>query len=401
MSVSWRLSGFFGVYFAVLGAIVPYFSLYLESLDFSAPQIGALMSILLITKVVAPNFWGYFIDKHQARMLSSRGHNKSLIIALFLSFLFFSLLNVTQGFWWIALLMVSYSFFWNAVLPQFEALVYNHLGKQRFRYGRIRVWGSIGFIVLVIGMGWALDQYGIMILIPSVSALLLVLATVSLSIKKSDQAIDNKKECSNSVVNSSFFKLLTPAIVLLLVFSALGQMSHAPFYTFFSIYLEDYGYSKTQIGWLWAWGVIAEVFVFLYAHHLLARCNLQKILAFVFFATAVRWWLVAKFPESITFLILAQSLHAISFGLYHSTMSQIINQHFVGRNQVSGQALYSSFTFGLGGALGALLSGFLWLRLGGELLFLYSGILMLFVAIGAWFACYFGDGVHGGGSNDC
>lgn len=381
MSTNWRLSSFFAVYFALLGAIIPYFSLYLESLGFSPPQIGTLMSILLITKMIAPNFWGYFIDKYQAGVFSSNGRNKSLIAALFLSFILFSLLNVTQEFWWIALLMVSYSFFWNAVLPQFEALVYNHLGEQRFRYGRIRVWGSIGFIVLVVGMGWALDQYGIAILIPCISVLFLVLALVSLNLRAPQQATNKLASAS---VDSSFLKLLTPSIIILLVFSALGQMSHAPFYTFFSIYLESYGYSKTQIGWLWALGVIAEVFVFLYAHHLLVRCNLKKVLSFVFIATAIRWWLVATFPESITLLMLAQSLHAISFGLYHSTLSQIINQHFVGRNQVRGQALYSSFTFGLGGAIGSLSCGFLWQRLGGEQVFLYSGLLMVMVAIGAW-----------------
>ena len=383
MSASWRLSSFFAVYFALLGAIIPYFSLYLESLGFSPPQIGVLMSILLITKMIAPNFWGYFIDKYQTKMFSSSGLNKPLITALFLSFFLFSLLNITQQFWWIALLMVSYSFFWNAVLPQFEALVYNHLGEQRFRYGRIRVWGSIGFILLVIVMGWALDQFGIVILIPSVSILFLMLALVSLSIRNSKQAIGKYTEYPDLINNISFTKLLTPSMVLLLLFSALGQMSHAPFYTFFSIYLEDYGYSKTQIGWLWAWGVIAEVFVFLYVHHLLVRCDLQKILIFVFFVTAIRWWLVATYPESLTLLILAQSLHAISFGLYHSTMSQIINQHFVGRNQVRGQALYSSLTFGFGGAIGSLSCGFLWLQLGGEKVFLYSGFLMLFVSIGA------------------
>ena len=384
MSASWRLSSFFAVYFAVVGAIMPYFSLYLESLDFSPPQIGALMSILLITRMIAPNFWGYFIDKYQTRLLSSSGRNKSLVVALFLSFFLFSFLNVAQTFWWIAVLVVAYSFFWNAVLPQFEALVYNHLGEQRFRYGRIRVWGSIGFIIVVIAMGWSLDHYGIAILIPSISVLFLMLMLVGLSIKEPKQVIDKKVDSTQSISNSSFLKLLTPSIVLLLVFSALGQVSHAPFHTFFSIYLEDYGYSKTQIGWLWAWGAIAEIFVFVYAHHLLARCNLQKVLVFVFLTTAVRWWLVATYPESITLLILAQSLHAISFGLYHSTMSQIINQHFVGRNQVKGQALYSSFTFGLGGAIGSISCGFLWLHLGGEQVFLYSGVLMLFVGIAAW-----------------
>lgn len=394
MSTNWRLGSFFAVYFALLGAIIPYFTLYLESLGFSPQQIGILMSTLLITKIVAPVFWGYLIDKHQTDILSSNARNNALVAALFFSCIFFSLLNFTKHIGWIAILMVGYSFFWNAVLPQFEALVYNYLGEQRLRYGRIRMWGSIGFIVLVISMGSALDEFGIGILLPSVSVLFLLLTVVSLSLRKPTIDITSLPDEKRVIKQQQFLELLTPTIVLMLFFSALGQMSHAPYYTFFSIYLEGYGYSKTEIGWLWALGVMAEVFIFFYAHHLLVRCDLKKVLAYVFATTGLRWWLIANFPESITLIALGQSLHAISFGLYHATMSQIINQHFVGDNQVRGQALYSSFTFGFGGAVGSLSCGFLWARLGGEMVFLYCAVIMVLVGVGAWLTAIYSKKLH-------
>lgn len=368
-TLGYSLGSFYFCYFAVLGAVVPYMSLYLESIDFDSKQIGMLMSTLLITKLIAPNFWGYVIDRRSVN--NPEFGIQALIISLVICCLFFGSLNLTKQFWMIAICMFGYSFFWNAVLPQTEAIVYNYLGENRFRYGLIRLWGSIGFILIVLLLGWLIDQHGIHILISIVTGIFVLLALNSLLLKKVTVQQTPQIETGN------IWQLFTPQIIIVLSLGAIGQMTHAPFYTFFSIYLESYGYSKTMIGWLWALGVIMEVGVFLYAHLLLARFNIFNLLMLCFVMTAVRWWIIASFPESLSLLSIGQALHAISFGFYHATASQIINAQFRGKFQVRGQALYSSITFGLGGAIGTLASGYLWAALPGTTVFMLCAIVMI------------------------
>ena len=381
----WTLSSFYAFYFAILGAIVPYMSLYLESIGFTPSQIGVLMSTLLITKIIAPNFWGLILDKQSLKHPSLQ--TKTVTFALSICCLMFLWLNFTEHFWLIAALMFAYSFFWNAVLPQMETIVYNYLGEKRHLYGKIRVWGSIGFIISVTCLGWLIDNYGINILLPFVTTVFAALALHGLFIGKSSAS--NLPTLDSCAASNKFLHLFTPTIVMVLVLGAIGQMTHAPFYTFFSIYLESYGYSKTLIGWLWALGVIAEVGVFLFAHHLLTKFDIFKLLLMCFAVTAIRWWMLSKFPDSLTLLILTQTLHAMSFGLYHSTSSQLINAQFKGQYQVRGQALYSSITFGVGGSIGTLASGYLWSAYDGQTVFMLCAILMgIATAIGVIFATF-------------
>ena len=372
-SLARTLSSFYAFYFAILGGVIPYMSLYFESLGFSPQQIGILMSTLLITKIIAPNFWGYLIDRKS--MSQPRFASSTLCIALCLCFLLFAFLNFTQHFWLLCCLMLGYSFFWNAVLPQIEALVYNYLGDRKHQYGQIRVWGSIGFILVVIVLGWLIDLYGIEILLPIVTLIFFILAIHGILISKSSI------RTTRIIQASGFINQFSPTIIMVLILGAISQITHAPFYTFFSIYLESYGYSKTVIGWLWALGVIAEVGVFLFAHHLLAKFDIFKLLVICFAVTAIRWWILSFFPESFSLLIFAQILHAISFGLYHSTSSQLINAQFKGNFQIRGQALYSSITFGVGGSLGTLASGFLWSAYGGQQVFLICAIIMAIATV--------------------
>ena len=149
----WRLSGFYLFYFATLGALIPYWSLYLKSLGFSAAEIGELVAILMATKIVAPNVWGWIADHTGRRMAIVRA--ASLLAAISFAGVFFG-----QGYWWMALVMVLFSFFWNAALPQFEATTLNHLGSDTHRYSSIRLWGSIGFIIAVALLGFVFQATG-------------------------------------------------------------------------------------------------------------------------------------------------------------------------------------------------------------------------------------------------
>ena len=355
----WRLSGFYLFYFATLGALVPYWSLYLKSLDFSVTEIGQLTAILMATKIVAPYVWGWIADHTGRRIAIVR-------IASLLAALAFAGVFAGAGYWWLALVMTAFSFFWNASLPQLEATTMNHLGSETRHYSRIRLWGSVGFILTVAGLGPVLDRYGPGLLPAVLLALFVAIWLSSLAVPESAaerQALE--QESLRTVIRQ-------PMVVSLFGVCFLMQASHGPYYTFFTIYLENFGYSRASIGQLWALGVIAEIGVFLLMPRLLPRFGARQLLLLAASLTTLRWLLIAVFPAYHGVIVVAQTLHAASFGLYHAVSIYLIHRLFTGTHQGRGQALYSSLSFGAGGAAGSLASGYLWKGVGPEAMFLLA-----------------------------
>jgi PPP family 3-phenylpropionic acid transporter len=355
----WRLSGFYLFYFASLGALVPYWSLYLMSLDFSVTEIGQLTAILMATKIVAPYVWGWIADHTGQRIAIVR-------IASLLAALAFAGVFAGTGYWWLALVMASFSFFWNASLPQFEATTMNHLGSEPRHYSRIRLWGSVGFIVTVAGLGPVLDRYGAGLLPAVLLALFVAIWLSSLAVPESAaERHAQKQESLRTVIRQ-------PMVLSLFGVCFLMQASHGPYYTFFTIYLENFGYSRASIGQLWALGVIAEIGVFLLMPRLLPRFGSRQLLLLAASLTTLRWLLIAVFPAYSGVIGVAQTLHAASFGLYHAVSIYLVHRLFTGNHQGRGQALYSSLSFGAGGAAGSLVSGYLWKGIGPESMFLLA-----------------------------
>jgi PPP family 3-phenylpropionic acid transporter len=174
-----------------------------------------------------------------------------------------------------------------------------------------------------------------------------------------------------------------PHVAGLLLACFCMQASHGPYYAVYSIYMQSYDYSSYLTGWLWGIGVIAEVIVFLFIHRVFTRVSLRHLLIFSLSVAIVRWVLIASFPQHLWIMLFAQTLHAVTFGIYHVTAIQFIHQFFKGRHQGRGQALYSSLSFGAGGALGSFYSGFAWDYLGRSWVF---GLSVVFAFLGLWVA---------------
>jgi PPP family 3-phenylpropionic acid transporter len=347
----WQLSGYYYFYFAFVGALSPYWAPYLKSLGFSAFDIGVLMSLLAVMRMFAPNIWGWMADRSGKRVAIVQ-------FAAVASLISFAGVFFGHSFWWLFAVMAGMSFFWSASLPLVEATTFSHLGERSERYGRIRLWGSVGFIVSVVGVGYVLDYAPIVWLPWMVCAMLAGVAVFARYIPEAE-ALPHASD------HISAWKLVrNPQVLALIAACFLMSAAHGPYYSFYSIYLGDHGYSKSHIGWLWALGVMSEIGVFLFMPRLFGRFALEHILIASFAIAIGRFLLIAwgiNFPGLI---ILAQVLHAGTFGAYHAAAVALINRFFKGRHQAKGQALYNSISFGAGGALGSLYAGYTWDRLG-------------------------------------
>lgn len=366
----WKLSGFYFFYFASLGVLIPYWSLYLKSLGYSSLVIGSLVAILPATKLVAPYIWGWLADHTRRSMLIIR-------IACLLALLSFSLIFLSQQLWWLTFVMLLFSFFWNATLPQFEAMTLNHLGDDTHHYSMIRLWGSLGFIVVALLIGGLLEIYGAEV-IP-----LVVLGTFFV-IALSSFIVPEKLNAPHLDHSPIWHVIKQPKILAFFVVCFLMLCSHGPYYTFYTIYLEELGYSSYMIGILWAVGVFAEVIIFLLMHKLLPLFGARKLLFVTFLLTTIRWLIIGFFADNLSMLFLAQMLHAFSFGVFHAVCISLVHKYFTGCHQGRGQALYSSVSFGGGVAVGSLLSGLLWDQWGAMALFVFAAACTVIAMVIVW-----------------
>lgn len=368
----WRLSSVYFFYFALLGAWLPYWSLFLQEEGFNARAIGVLSSIMMATKIIAPSVWGWLGDRSGRRISIIRWGNALALLAFLLIF-------YRRDFTVLVLVVTAYSFFWNAVLPQFEVVTLGFLQQRPERYSLVRLWGSVGFILAVVLLGWWFDHF-------SLQTLPFILVSLLFAIWLSSLWVADAAPRAPAAEQQGLWQTLRqPGLLAFIVVALLLQFSHGPYYTFYSIYLEQLGYSRTATGLLWSLGVVAEVLLFVIIHRALLRWSIKSILMLSLLLSALRWYLIAFHADNIAVLLFAQLLHAASFGSSHAVAIEYIRRFFRAGHQGQGQALYSGIGFGAGGALGALASGLLWER-GAELTFGVAAAACLLAAlIGGFF----------------
>ena len=366
----WRLSGVYFFYFALLGAWLPYWSLFLQDEGFDAAAIGYLSAILMATKIIAPSIWGWLADKTGRRLAIIRGGNLLALLAFLGIF-------VSRDFWALVVVVMCYSFFWNAVLPQFEVVTLSFLKDRSNYYSQIRLWGSIGFILAVVVLGLWFDYFSLQTLPVILTVLLAAIWLSSLSVKSIPADV-------MPVSSGGLWAILKqPGVIVFFIVAMLLQVSHGPYYTFYSIYLEQLGFDRSAIGLLWSLGVVAEVLLFAMMHRVLQYWSIRTILVLSLLLSSLRWYLIGYQADHLWLLVLAQLLHAASFGSSHAVAIEYVRRYFAGGHQGQGQALYSGLSFGGGGALGALASGLIWER-SPSASFAMAAIICLAAAVLAW-----------------
>ena len=392
----WRIAGFYFFYFAFVGMFAPYWSLYLKSVQFDAVQISILLSVQPVMRMIAPNIWGWLADggwdtiAKAMRSVTNRpafppapegsappcrnATGKRLMVvqlAALCGVLSYLGVFFTTQFYGMLLVLAAMGFFWSASMPLVEATTLTYLGKNTAHYGRIRSWGSVGFIVAVLGLGYAFDYIAIHWLLWV--GLCIMLGILVFSCQIPPTTVLTHHTDSQPIMSI----VLQPQVLALLVACFLMSVAHGPYYTFFSIYLVEHGYAKSAVGMLWALGVICEIGVFFLMPWLTKRYTLPQILQVSFACAVLRFLLIGWGVDSLWLLLIAQALHAATFGAFHAAGVALIHQYFQGRHQSKGQALFGSLTYGAGGMLGGLASGPIWQYYGASVLYSCSAVMAL------------------------
>lgn len=365
MSHASRLAGFYFAYFCYLGTFVAYFSLWLAGRGHSPAEIGAVLAVPQFVRIVAPAAWGWLADVWGTRFPG--GRRGMVVVSSVLAAASFGALFLAEGLAGVFACVALMALFSAGVLPLVEATTLATLGGRTERYGPVRLWGSLGFILSVLAVGALLDLRPVAVLLPVIVALMAFAALAALALPGARAA--GAEEGAPGV----FRVLREPRVVALFAACFCMSVAHGALYAFYSIYLVQAGYSKTVVGLLWTLGVLAEIVLFLSLPALFRRWSLRAVLVSSFTAAAVRFVAIGWGVESLALLAAAQILHAFTFGAYHAAAVAAVHRLFSGALEVRGQALYASLSYGLGGTVGMLLSGWAWSALGPELTFSVSG----------------------------
>lgn len=367
-----RLASFYFAYYAALGAFTPYWSLYLHSQGMGMAAISVLMSLWYATRIVAPSAWTSLAAR-SSRPIRWLHVGCVLTVASFAAFL------LPWKFAGLFAAMCAFCFFYNAVMPQFESITQSHLHGRTDRYGLVRVWGSVGFIVVVAGYGALIDRLGA----ASLPWLMLPLFGGLLASAWCNHYAEPPAVVAHEDDAGFRERLRRPETVAFFAAAFLIQISFGPYYTFFSIYLGEHGYAPTMQGVLWSIGVLVEIGLLFLSRRIFRRWGARRLLVFSLGVTVLRWWATALFPDSLPVLVLAQMTHAFSFAAFFAAAMLLLAEYFPGRHNGHGQGVFYGLSSGVGGVIGALLAGQLW-RFGGQVAFAVSGFIALAACGVAW-----------------
>ncbi|WP_293764604.1 MFS transporter [uncultured Aquitalea sp.] len=340
-------AAFYFAYFAFQGLFGPFWGLYLQSLSFSAWQISVLVALSTLARIVAPGLWGWLADR--------QGRRRAIIITTsLLSAGAFAFVGLGDGFWWIFVSLAVSHFFWAAALPLVEASTAHLTRAQPGRYSRVRVWGSIGFVCLSMVGGYILDVIGLARLPWALLFLLVVIVLAAWQVP--DVGSRRERPLAQPIGDT----LRQPRVLALFACCFLMAYAHGPYYTFYSIGLKAAGYDKGLIGLLWSVGVISEILVFILMPKIMGRVSLERLMLASLVAAVARFAIIATLIRQPGMAVLAQSLHALTFGLHHATSIGLINRLFAEQHQGRAQGLYVIASFGVGGSAGGLVGGLIW-----------------------------------------
>ncbi|HLS83888.1 MAG TPA: MFS transporter [Arenimonas sp.] len=368
-----RFSVFYFCYYAALGAYTPYIGRWVDGLGHGGYVVGGMIGLWYGTRILAPPAWAALTGR------SARpGH--WFLAGCLLTLLCFAGFLLAREAWAVLAVMAVFGLFYNAVMPQFEAMTLTALGPRPDQYGRLRVWGSIGFLLVAGSYGALMDRFGDTSF-PWLTLPLFVAMAVAAWWHRGDRP-PAPAPAGGGASEGHLWR--RPGVRRFLLVAMLMQAGFGPFYVFYTLHLLAHGHSGAAIGALWALGVLIEILMFWQAPRLIARFGAGPLLSACLAVTVLRWLLTAAFPASLPLMALAQVSHALSFATFYACCMQLMAGFFPGRRAGAGQSLFFGFSQGLGGVLGAVMAALAWESAGGGALAFGLGAAVTAVAWLVW-----------------
>ena len=363
-------------YFAYSGLFGAFAPLWFQSLGYTTLAIGSLASLQSATRLVGPYAWGWLAD-HSGRRTRMLRLTAAASLASSFGFL------ATPGYGWVATVMVTLFIFTAGVSPLSESALAHFVHREgtfdALRYGRVRVWGSVGFITAVIAGGYLLQAFGIG-WFPALTIALL--AMLLLATHRVPDVVEPPHPVEG--LAGAMEVVRRPVVTWFFLGMIFTVMAHMSLYAFLSLYLASLGYAKGTIGLLWIIGVVLEVAWFWFHGRWIHLLPLHGWLMLAAVASTLRFAATAAFGHIPWVRVVAQCSHALTFAAQHSACAAVINRHFDGPLRARGQALYSVLGYGVSGVIGGVGGGALSETWGFGAVFWAASIVAVVAALCCW-----------------
>ena len=358
----WVLAAQYFLYFGVMGMYLPFFNLYCYQIGFNGWQIGILSASRSVVLIVFGMAWGILADRFQNR-------RAIYICCNYISATLWGLFLLTTHFYWMLAITIIYGIFYAPLISFLEAFAMDMLGRDKKRYGRMRAWGSLAFITMVLVLGRIIDLYSVKIILSLILAGSWVQAMVSLGfpVRPATDRLDFR---------SGLKSLLTAKVALFFGCAFLMLASHGAYYAFFSIHLNKLGFDNFFIGLSWAMAVGAEIIAMFFSERIFKRFDYETVLIFSFGIAVLRWaglWAT----QSAAGILVLQLSHAVTYGTFHMASILYIDALAPAGTKTIAQAANNAVTYGLGLMVGFFISGALYEHIGSPALFAISGFIAL------------------------
>ncbi len=350
------------LYFGVMGMYLPFFNLYCYQIGFSGWQIGSLSAARSVVLIVFGMAWSVLADRFQSRRVI-------YIFCNFVSAALWGLFLLTTHFFWMLAITIIYGVFYAPLISFLEAFAMDVLGLDKKRYGRMRVWGSLAFITVVLVLGRVIDLYSVKIIISLILAWSWVQALVSLGFPL-------KAPAARLNFWRGLKKMISPRVALFFACAFLMLVSHGAYYAFFSIHLNKLGFDNFFIGLSWSVAVGAEIVAMFFSERIFKRFEYETVLL-VSFGIAVLRWAGLWATQSAAGILVLQLTHAVTYGTFHMASILYIDTLAPAGTKTVGQAANNAVTYGLGLMVGFFISGALYEHIGSPALFGISGFVAL------------------------
>ncbi len=356
-----RLAMFYGAMFLVIGIYMPFFPVWLEGRGMSKSEITILISAPLFARIIFSPLLGFMTDQSGNRRLA-------LILMLWCSLFFCSLLIFSYNFYIILVIFTLFGIFWTTVMPVTEAIAMLQVRQHGMNYGHVRLWGSLTFIVASMVGGWLIDLKGSEIIWPTLMVAILLTLMLSYRLPKTSeipsQPLENAAPLPPIKPKDLWILSKNPIFILFLFAGGLGQASHAFYYGLGTLHWQSLGYSGLTIGLLWSTGVIAEIILFIYYRKWFEHIRADTLLLVGSLVTVLRWLITALDPP-LWILFAVQSLHAFSFAMIHIGAVYFISKAVPEKLSATAQGIYGAFAMGSLLGVMTMLSGPLYERFAG------------------------------------
>ena len=366
-----HFSVFYFFYYAALGAYTPYIGRWVDSLGFSGYVVATMLVLWYAGRIIGPLAWNNWIER-------SNNPGYWFVVGSVITMLCFAGFTLSKTAPQLFIVMALLGLFYNAIMPQFEAMTLTALGDDTHQYGRIRIWGSVGFLIVASSYGKLLDHFGNKAF-PWLTLPIFLAMVLAAWPHRLDPA---------PIAEKSRVRIIElwhrPGVPLFLCVVLLAQVGFGAFYVFYTLHLQAHGHNGAHIGILWGLGVLIEIAMFWQAPKLISRFGADRLMIFCLLLTSLRWVVTALYADNFAIMLIAQTTHAFGFAVFHSCCMKKISGFFPNHLAKAGQSLMFGFSSGVGGVIGAGMASLMWDLGKGQAAFLACAIVALFAGLLYW-----------------